>query len=100
MSDNNLNIGIIGMGPVGMILAVKLKEAGCIVAVCDVDEFKMKKIRQEGISLENVFTSTSHFDKVFTSVKEMGHLHLDYLVFSLKSYHTPAAAKDAGTLIS
>lgn len=100
MYETKLKIGIIGMGPVGMILAAKLKEAGCDVAVCDTDEFKMKKIRQEGIILENVFTVNTRFDKVYNSVKEMSDLELDYLIFSLKSYHTPAAAKEAELLLS
>lgn len=99
-TKNRFKVGVIGMGPVGMILAVKLKEAGCDVAVCDTDEFKMKKISQEGIILENVFNSTILFDQVFTSIKEMDNLDLDYLVFSLKSYHTPSAAKEAEALIS
>lgn len=95
-----LKIGIIGMGPVGMILAVKLKEAGCDVSVCDTDEFKIKKIKNEGIVLENIFSSTTRFENVFTSAKEMSSMDLDYLVFALKSYHTSSAAKETEALIS
>ena len=44
MSDiKKVKVGIIGLGPVGIILAVKLVEAGCDVAICDKDEFKLKK---------------------------------------------------------
>lgn len=98
--ENKIKVGIIGVGPVGMILAVKLAEAGCEVAICDKDEFKLKKIREEGIVLQNVFESTTRFDKVYSSVKEMSHLDLDYLVFSLKSYHTASAAREAEVLKS
>jgi len=97
---NRLNIGIIGLGPIGMILAVKLTEAGCNVALCDKDEYKVKIIREEGISLENVFEKTTHFDKVYTSIADMAGLDLDFLIFSLKSYHTASAAKEAEALIS
>ena len=95
-----IRVGIIGMGPVGMILAVKLAEAGCDVAICDKDEFKLKKIREEGIVLQNVYQSTTRFDKVYSSFSDMAPLDLDYLVFSLKSYHTASAAKEAEILKS
>ncbi len=97
---DNVKIGIVGLGPVGMILAVKLKEAGCDVAVCDTDVFKVKKIREEGIVLENIFESTTRFEKVFDSIIDMRHLDLDYLVFSLKTYQTLVAAKVAEVLNS
>jgi 3-hydroxyisobutyrate dehydrogenase-like beta-hydroxyacid dehydrogenase len=45
-------IGVVGLGPVGMITAVHLKEAGCNVAVCDNDKIKINLIRKEGIKLE------------------------------------------------
>ncbi len=93
-----INVGVIGLGPVGMILAVKLKEAGCDVSVCDKDEFKLKKIREEGIILQNVFQSTTSFDNVFNSVIDMKHLDLDYLIFSLKTYQTAFALKEAEML--
>jgi 2-dehydropantoate 2-reductase len=97
---NKINVGIVGLGPVGMILAVKLSEAGCEVAICDKDEFKLKKIREEGIELVNVFQSVTKFDKVYNSVGDMAHLHLDFLVFSLKSYHTSGAVREAEVLKS
>ena len=55
----NIKIGIIGLGPVGMILASKFQEAGCEVALCVRNEVKFKKIQNEGIVLENVIQSTS-----------------------------------------
>ncbi len=89
------NVGVVGMGPVGMILAVKLKQAGCQVAICDKDEFKLKKIREEGIVLENMFESTTKFEQIVDSVADMRDMDLDYLVFSLKTYQTPGALKEA-----
>ena len=68
VDNSKIKIGVVGLGPVGMILAVKLKDAGCDVAICDKDEFKLKKIREEGIVLENVFDSTTIFDKVYDSI--------------------------------
>ncbi len=90
-----INVGVVGMGPVGMILAVKLKEAGCEVAICDKDDFKLKKIKEKGIVLENMFESTTTFENVYDSIVDMRALDLDYLVFSLKSYQTLGAVKEA-----
>ena len=90
-----IKVGVVGMGPVGMILAVKLHEAGCEVAICDKDDFKLKKIKEHGINLENMFESITKFEHVFDSIMDMRHLDLDYLVFSLKSYQTPSAVKEA-----
>ncbi|MDI1353604.1 MAG: 2-dehydropantoate 2-reductase [bacterium] len=90
-----VKIGVVGMGPVGMILAVKLKEAGCVVAICDKDDFKLKKIREEGIVLENMFESVTRFEHIFDSIADMRELELDYLVLSLKTYQTPGALKEA-----
>jgi 2-dehydropantoate 2-reductase len=98
--SKKISVGIIGLGPVGMILAVKLNEAGCNVAICDKDEFKLKKVREEGIVLSNVIESTTKFENVFSSVPDMAPLELDYLVFSLKSYQTQAAVKEAEYLKS
>ncbi|MFI5221622.1 MAG: 2-dehydropantoate 2-reductase [Bacteroidia bacterium] len=94
----NIKVGVVGLGPVGMILAVKLKEAGCDVAICDKDDFKLKKIREDGIVLEHVFDSVTRFEHVYDSVSDMRHLDLDYLVFSLKSYQTIGAVKEAEVL--
>lgn len=93
-------IGIVGIGPVGMIMAVKLNEAGCQVALCDKDEFKLKKVRESGIVLENLYSSVTKFEHVYNSISEMRKLDLDYLIFSLKSYQTLGAAKEAEILNS
>jgi UDP-N-acetyl-D-mannosaminuronate dehydrogenase len=60
LEDQNINklkkIAIIGLGPVGMILAVHFKEAGFQVAVCDKDKIKINLIRSEGIILEETIS--------------------------------------------
>ncbi|MCC6721377.1 MAG: 2-dehydropantoate 2-reductase [Bacteroidia bacterium] len=98
--SSKLKVGIVGIGPVGMIMAVKLNEAGCEVALCDKDEFKVKKVRENGIVLENIYNSTTKFEHIYNSVTEMRKLDLDYLVFALKSYQTLGAAKEAEILNS
>lgn len=97
---NKLKVGIIGLGPVGMILAVKLHEAGCDVALCEVNDTKAKKIKSDGLVLENMMATTAQFENVFTSISQFEGWDADYLFFSLKSTHTAGAVKQAMALNS
>lgn len=90
---NNIKVGIIGLGPVGMILANKFQEAGCDVTLCVRNEVKYNKIKNDGIVLENIIKSTTKFSKVVRNISELEPLDLDYLVFAIKSYQV------AGTLV-
>lgn len=100
MDNGKIKVGIIGLGPVGMILATKLKEAGCEVALCVRNEVKRNKIKSEGIILENVIESVTHFDKVYPTIEEMADLNLDYLVLALKTYHVKDVLKSVQELDS
>ena len=53
----NIKVAIIGLGPVGMIMAVKLKEAGCDVVLCIRNKIKLNQIKNEGIKLEGEMDS-------------------------------------------
>lgn len=92
MNNNNLKsrkIGIVGLGPVGLILAVHLKEAGCDVVICDVDKIKTNLIRNEGVRLEETFNKVSFFNFVCGSIDELKEYDLDIIIVSLKSYQVP-----------
>lgn len=99
-NTDKCKIGIIGLGPVGAVLAVTLQNAGCDVAVCEINEVKRNKIKTEGLLLENVIHASARFGSVFASVREMADLDLDFLVFAVKSYHLPVALVEAATLNS
>ena len=94
----NIKVGIIGLGPVGMILATKFSEAGCQVALCETNVTKAKKIKEDGLILENVIESKTKFEKVFTAISEFDGWDADYLFFALKSTHTAIAVKEAMAL--
>ena len=94
----DIKVAIVGIGPVGMILANKLSEAGCKLALCENIESKVAKIKADGIILENVFTSSVKFDLVVKSTDELTDWDADYIIFALKSHHTLAAAKQAEKL--
>ncbi|RLD28217.1 MAG: hypothetical protein DRI75_07410 [Bacteroidetes bacterium] len=97
---NKIKVGIIGLGPVGMILADSFQRAGCDVSLCVRNAVKHKKIKEEGIFLENVIKSHSKFDKVYRSIIELAKSDLDYLVFALKTYQVQDALKEASQLIT
>jgi 2-dehydropantoate 2-reductase len=97
---DKIKVGIIGMGPVGMILATKLQEAGCEVAVCVRNEVKYNRVKTDGIVLENVFQSVTKPKHVYRNISDMSELDLDYLVFALKSYQTEEAVQEAEVLNS
>ena len=101
MADREkIKIGIIGLGPVGAILAVKLQEAGCSVALCVRNEVKRNKILKEGLVLDNAIRAAARFDQVYAAIKEMDGLNLDYLIFAVKSYQLPEALEEAAGLNS
>ena len=54
-----LKIGIIGLGPVGLTLAVHFEQAGCEVAICDSHKDKMNLIRNQGIELIGLVKKSS-----------------------------------------
>lgn len=95
--SNPIKIAIVGIGPVGMIMAVKLKEAGCEVSLVVRNKIKLNQIKSEGIKLEGKIKSIAHFEHVYETLEDLEKEKpdLDYLVFSLKSYQIKSAALEA-----
>lgn len=87
MSDKkNRKVGIIGLGPVGMILAVHLQEAGCDVLICDNDRIKVNQIKNEGIKLESSIQKKAKFEHICSSTLELLEQNPDYVFIALKAY--------------
>jgi (R)-2-hydroxyacyl-CoA dehydratese activating ATPase len=94
-SDNSKpRIGIIGLGPIGMTLAVHLNEAGCDVLVCDNDRIRISQIRSDGIRLENVIEKSAKFGNIHTSVATLFAENPDYIFISLKTYQVESVLKE------
>lgn len=95
--NKKIKVAVLGTGPVGMIMAVKLQEAGCDVTICVRNKIKLNHIKSEGIKLEGVMESTSMFKKAYGSIEEVVESgeKFDYIVFSLKSYQITKAAQEA-----
>jgi 2-dehydropantoate 2-reductase len=89
-NNDQLRVGVIGMGPVGTILAAHLAEAGAYVIPCDIITTKMDKIKKSGLRLKNVFEKSVPVPDVSYSVKELGSFDLDLAVISVK---TPSLKK-------
>lgn len=101
MADHNQNIrvGIIGLGPVGMVLAIKLKGAGCDVSLCVRNEVKRERIKEQGIVLENVITASAPFDKVYATIADMAENIYDFVVIAVKTYDNSAVVDQLMPLI-
>ena len=59
MDIKKYRIGIVGLGPVGIILAIHLKRAGCSVSICDSDKEKVNLIRKEGLHITDAVEGSS-----------------------------------------
>lgn len=86
MNTQQFKIGIVGLGPVGMIMAVHLKQAGCNVSICDLNKSKTELIRKEGIRLTGEVQKHSHFDTIFNSFDEMLDTEIDLLISCVKTF--------------
>lgn len=87
MDPKKYKIGIVGLGPVGMILAQHFNDAGCNVAVCDVIPEKVELIRKEGIILSGSMDKNTKISEVYSSLKELLLSNIDILVCAAKAYH-------------
>jgi len=87
MADKMYKIGIIGLGPIGQTLGLHFKEAGCEVALTDLDREKLNLIRTQGIELVGKFEKKTYFKHVFYSIEEMLEHDFDILISAVKDYH-------------
>ena len=96
--NKKAKVGIIGLGPVGMILAVHLQETGCEVVLFDKDKVKINQIRQEGIALDGVIKKRAYFNNICTSLAEFLENDFGFLVFAVKAHHTPGLLSEMAGL--
>lgn len=98
MSANNnnndqLRVGVVGMGPVGSVIAAELIEAGALVVPCDVIPQKMEKIKKSGIKLTNCIEKKVAVQDICHSIQELGMYDLDLIVLSVKTPSLPKVVK-------
>ena len=86
MDTQKYRIGIVGLGPVGMILAVHFRQAGCRVAICDSNHDKIELIKEQGINLFGALDKSASFKEIYYSLDDLLDSRVDLLVSCVKTY--------------
>ncbi|HED06513.1 MAG TPA: hypothetical protein ENI57_00155, partial [Ignavibacteria bacterium] len=94
MDKKNFKVGIIGLGPVGQTLAVHFREAGCEIAITDLDREKLNLIRKEGIEITGKIEKKSYFKYVYNSIEELLGHNFDILISAVKAYHVDSIIEE------
>ncbi len=84
-NNNQLRVGIVGVGTVGLTLAAHLIEAGAYVVPCDIDRAKINKVKKDGIHLENIIEKEAKVVEACYSVDELAEQNLDLVAVSVKT---------------
>lgn len=94
MDTQKFKIGIIGLGPVGMILAVHFKQVGCKVALCDRLMERIDAINRNGIHLVGKIEKSSFFDEGYVTVSELLSSGCNLIISCVKTYCTNALLQE------
>ncbi len=78
-------IGIIGLGPVGSILAAHLARGGVDVVVEDIAKELLVKIRKDGLRVSGIRELSARVDKVAGSVAELAEFEPDIVFVATKA---------------
>ncbi|MFQ6610555.1 MAG: ketopantoate reductase family protein [Fidelibacterota bacterium] len=84
-NNDQLRIGVVGMGPVGATLAAHFIEAGTFVVACDIDPKKIDAIKKKGITLKNIIEKQVNVENACYSIQEMEMYDLDLVVIAVKT---------------
>lgn len=84
-NNNQLRIGVIGIGPVGAIISAHLAKANAFVVTCDVIYKKIKNIKKSGIILQNKIEMHSNVNEVCDSISELDKFDLDLIIIAVKA---------------
>jgi len=95
-NNSRLRIGVIGMGPVGSIIAAHLADAGAYVVACETQPSIADAIKKKGIRLTNVLEKKVMVEHVAYSVQELAMYDPNLIIVATK---TPALQKVAENLM-
>lgn len=87
IDPKKFRIGVVGLGPVGLMLSGHLAEAGCDIAICDMLKDKINLIRKEGVRLTGKMDKRIDFEEIYESLPELLNSKIDILICSSKAYH-------------
>lgn len=85
MASKNVTVGIIGLGPVGSILAAHLAKSGVDVVVEDVATNILLKIKQDGINISGITKLSARIDKIANSIPELAKFNPEILFIVTKA---------------
>ena len=83
--NNRMKIGVIGMGPVGSILAAHLLESGAYVVSCDISKTRIESIKTNGIRLRHTMEKEIPVTNTCLAVVDLQEYDLDLVVISVKA---------------
>jgi len=87
-----LRVGVVGLGPVGSVLAAHLIDAGAFVVPCDVDREKIDAFKKSGIRLEHTIQREVKVAEACCSIQELDKYDLDLVAVSVKTPSLEAVA--------
>ncbi len=97
-SSERIKVGVVGLGPVGMILSAHLLEAGVDIAICDLDKSKVDLIKSNGILLEGAINKKVKFKNIYNAISDFETFSPDLIFVCLKTIHLPSAMKEIDKL--
>ena len=84
-TDSPLRVGVIGMGPVGSIIAAHLQDAGAFVVPCEVDPTIAKAIKSKGITLTHAIEKHVEIPNIAHSIHELAVFDPDVVIVATKT---------------
>lgn len=82
---DQLRIGVIGMGPVGSILAAHLIDAGAFVVPCDIDHQRIDSIKRAGILLQHTIQMEVEVSEACYTARELEGFDLNLVAIAVKT---------------
>lgn len=85
MASKKSTIGIIGLGPVGSILAAHLAKSGQDIVAQDIIENLLSKIEKEGLNISGITELTAKIGKTANSVSKLSKFNPNIIFIATKA---------------
>jgi len=85
MATKKPTVGVIGLGPVGSILAAHIAKSKVDVVVQDAMPSILSKVKHDGISISGITTLTARIDKIATSIRELAEFGTEIVFIVTKA---------------
>jgi len=86
MNPKKYKIGVIGLGPVGLMLGHYFNKANCDVVLCSRNEEHIDLIKSEGVHLAGTKDERSQFSEICSSIEDLVKSNVDIIVSAVKAY--------------